>query len=40
VAAQVLSANATHNVVDAGGKSVGVVNRDAMIAALYPEAAR
>ena len=40
VAAQVLSANATHNVVDAGGKSVGVVNRDTMIAALYPEAAR
>ena len=34
VAAQVLSANATHNVVDAGGKSVGVVNRDAMIAEL------
>ena len=39
VEAQVLSANATHNVVDAGGKSVGVVNRDTMIAALYPEAA-
>lgn len=40
VAAQVLGANAVHNVVDANGKSVGVVTRDTMIAALYPEATR
>ena len=39
VAAQVLGANAAHDVVDANGKSIGIVTRDAMIAALYPETA-
>ena len=39
-ASQVLNSDAPVSVIDANGKSIGSVTRDAMIAALYPEASR
>lgn len=39
-ACQVLNSDAPISVIDANGKSIGNVTRDAMIAALYPEAFR